>query len=120
MTTAAIYLRQSKEKMDSVSMEAQLDKCKIICQLNGWDYISYDDKGKSGKDLNRPAFKQMMKDIESGKVKHIICYRLDRISRSMADFSNLIVTLEEYGVDFISATENFDTSNPLGRAKEGK
>ena len=116
MTTAAIYLRQSKEKKDSVSIEAQLDKCKIICQLNGWDYISYDDKGKSGKDLNRPALKQMMKDIESGKVKHIICYRLDRISRSMADFSNLIVTLEEYGVDFISATENFDTSNPLGRA----
>ena len=116
MTTAAIYLRQSKEKKDSVSIEAQLEKCKIVCQLNGWEFISYDDKGKSGKDLNRPAFKQMMKDIESGKVKHIICYRLDRISRSMADFSNLIVTLEEYGVDFISATENFDTSNPLGRA----
>ena len=116
MTTAAIYLRQSKEKKDSVSIEAQLEKCKIVCQLNGWGFIPYDDKGKSGKDLNRPAFKQMMKDIESGKVKHIICYRLDRISRSMADFSNLIVTLEEYGVDFISATENFDTSNPLGRA----
>ncbi len=116
MTTAAIYLRQSKEKKDSVSIEAQLDKCKIICQLNGWEYIAYDDKGKSGKDLNRPAFKQMMQDIESGKVKHIVCYRLDRISRSMADFSNLIVTLEQYGVDFISATENFDTSNPLGRA----
>lgn len=116
MTTAAIYLRQSKEKKDSVSIEAQLEKCKIICQLNGWEFIPYDDKGKSGKDLNRPAFKQMMKDIESGKVKHILCYRLDRISRSMADFSNLIVTLEQYGVDFISATENFDTSNPLGRA----
>ena len=116
MTTAAIYLRQSKEKKDSVSIEAQLDKCKIICQLNGWEYIAYDDKGKSGKDLNRPAFKQMMKDIENGKVKHIVCYRLDRISRSMADFSNLIVKLEQYGVDFISATENFDTSNPLGRA----
>lgn len=116
MTTAAIYLRQSKEKKDSVSIEAQLEKCKIICQLNGWDFISYDDKGKSGKDLNRPAFKQMMKDIESGKVTHIVCYRLDRISRSMADFSNLIVTLEQHGVDFISATENFDTSNPLGRA----
>ena len=116
MTTAAIYLRQSKEKKDSVSIEAQLEKCKIICMLNGWEYIPYDDKGKSGKDLNRPAFKQMMKDIESGKVKHIICYRLDRISRSMADFSNLIVSLEQYGVDFISATENFDTSTPLGRA----
>lgn len=116
MTTAAIYLRQSKEKKDSVSIEAQLEKCKIICQLNGWEFISYDDKGKSGKDLNRPAFKQMMKDIESGKVKHIVCYRLDRISRSMADFSNLIVSLEQFGVDFISATENFDTSTPLGRA----
>ena len=73
MTTAAIYLRQSKEKKDSVSIEAQLDKCKIICQLNGWEYIAYDDKGKSGKDLNRPAFKQMMQDIESGNVKHIVC-----------------------------------------------
>ena len=43
MTTAAIYLRQSKEKKDSVSIEAQLEKCKIVCQLNGWDFISYDD-----------------------------------------------------------------------------
>ncbi len=116
MSTAAIYLRQSKEKKDSVSIEAQQEKCSIICQLNGWDFIAYDDKGKSGKDLNRPAFKQMMKDIESGKVQHIVCYRLDRISRSMADFSNLIVNLEQYGVDFVSATENFDTATPLGRA----
>lgn len=116
MTTAAIYLRQSKEKKDSVSIEAQLDKCNIICQLNNWDFIAYDDKGKSGKDLNRPAFKKMMKDIEDGKIQHIVCYRLDRISRSMADFSNLIVNLEQYNVDFVSATENFDTSTPLGRA----
>lgn len=116
MSTAAIYLRQSKEKKDSVSIEAQQEKCNIICQLNNWDFIAYDDRGKSGKDLNRPAFKQMMKDIEDGKVQHIVCYRLDRISRSMADFSNLIVSLEQYGVDFVSATENFDTSTPLGRA----
>lgn len=112
----AIYARQSLDKKDSLSIESQIDKCIALCEYNEWEYEVYNDKGYSGKNLNRPHFKQMMKDIKNGKIDKIICYRLDRISRSMADFSNLIIELESYGCQFISATENFDTSTPLGRA----
>lgn len=111
-----IYARQSIEKHDSVSIEAQINKCKALCDYNEWEYTVYRDAGYSGKNLNRPEFSKLMNDVKSGKLKKIICYRLDRISRSMADFSQLIVIFEEYGVEFISATENFDTSTPLGRA----
>ena len=112
----AIYARQSLDKKDSLSIESQIDKCIALCQYNEWEYSVYNDKGYSGKNLNRPQFKKMFKDIKDGKIDKIICYRLDRISRSMADFSNLIIELESYGCKFVSATENFDTSTPLGRA----
>lgn len=112
----AIYARQSLDKKDSLSIESQIDKCIALCQYNEWEYSVYNDKGYSGKNLDRPQFKKMMEEIKNGKIQKIICYRLDRISRSMADFSNLIVELESYGCQFISATENFDTSTPLGRA----
>lgn len=111
-----IYARQSIEKHDSISIEAQINKCIALCKYNDWVYEVYKDVGYSGKDLNRPQFKNLMTNLSVGKIKKVICYRLDRISRSMADFSQLILKFEEYGVEFISATENFDTSTPLGRA----
>lgn len=112
----AIYARQSKEKHDSVSIETQIEKCVNLCQYNDWNYCVYKDIGRSGKNLDRPDFSRLMKDLKNGKIKKILCYKLDRISRSIADFSQLILTFEDYGAEFISATENFDTSTPLGRA----
>jgi site-specific DNA recombinase len=111
-----IYARQSLEKKDSLSIEGQIEKCIALCEYNGWDYEVFKDSGFSGKDLNRPGFKSLMKEVKEGNTDLIICYRLDRISRSMSDFSNLIIELEQYNTKFISATENFDTSTPLGRA----
>jgi Site-specific recombinases, DNA invertase Pin homologs len=111
-----IYARQSIEKKDSISIEAQIEKCIALCTYNGWDYKVFKDSGYSGKNLKRPGFISMMSELKTGKCDGIICYRLDRISRSIADFSNLIVDLERYGVKFMSTTENFDTSTPLGRA----
>lgn len=111
-----LYARQSLDKKDSLSIEGQIEKCIALCTYNGWDYQVFRDSGYSGKDLKRPGFTALMKEIKAGNADMIICYRLDRISRSMADFSNLIIELEQYNVKFISATENFDTSTPLGRA----
>lgn len=111
-----IYARQSVEKRDSISIESQIEKCIALCTYNGWDYKVFKDVGYSGKDLKRPGFMEMMKEIESGRGDMVICYRLDRISRSMADFSNLIVDFEKYNIKFVSVTENFDTSTALGRA----
>lgn len=110
----AIYARQSIEKKDSVSIETQIEKCKYYCNNN--KYKIYKDAGYSGKNINRPQFTQLLNDIRSGIIKKVIAYRLDRISRSIADFSQLLLLFDEYNVDFISATENFDTNTPMGRA----
>lgn len=112
----AIYARQSIDKKDSVSIETQIDMCKRICELNNWSYVVYHDKGYSGKNLSRPAFQQMMKDLKDKDIQKVIAYRLDRISRSLYDFLTLINKLNSLGVEFLSATENIDTSTPTGRA----
>lgn len=116
MKYSAIYGRQSMDKKDSVSIETQITDGIDLCNRKGWDYKIYKDKGYSGKNLNRPDFQKLMDDVKSGLIQRIICYRLDRISRSMADFSNLIVELEQYNVRFYSVTEDFDTSTPIGKA----
>lgn len=113
----ALYGRQSIDKKDSVSIETQFEKGHALCNLNNWNiYKEYYDKGYSGKDINRPSFQNLLKDIEQGYIKRVIVYRLDRISRSITDFANLLNFFNKYDVTFISATENFDTSSPLGRA----
>lgn len=113
----ANYGRQSIDKKDSVSIETQFEKCRALCSLNDWNiYNEYYDKGFSGKDIDRPYFQKLLKDIECGHIKRVIVYRLDRISRSISDFANLLNFFQKYDVTFISATENFDTSTPLGRA----
>ncbi|MCI1959647.1 MAG: recombinase family protein, partial [Clostridia bacterium] len=109
----AIYLRQSVDKKDSISIETQLEKC--LKESSG-KYMVFSDKGFSGKDTNRPQFQKMMKLIKEGKINRIIVYRLDRFSRSIADFSALWQVLSANGVEFISVNERFDTSTPIGRA----
>lgn len=110
----AIYARQSIEKKDSVSIETQIEKCKSFC--NEQEYKIYKDAGYSGKNINRPQFSKLLEDIKSGLIKKVVSYRLDRISRSIADFSQLLIMFDKYNVDFVSATENFDTNSPMGRA----
>ena len=109
----AIYARQSIDKKDSLSIAGQIALCK---KLAGEDAKVYADKGYSGKNIKRPAFTELIEAVKSGTVKKIFVYRLDRFSRSIADFSKLWEVLEEHGVEFVSATENFDTSSPIGRA----
>ena len=108
-----IYARQSIDKKDSLSIEAQIEQCR---KFAGDDAKVYKDKGYSGKNIKRPDFTELIKAVESGAVKKIFVYRLDRFSRSVADFSRMWELLERHGVEFHSATENFDTSTPLGRA----
>lgn len=109
----AIYARQSIERPDSVSIDAQMDQCR---KFSGEDYKEYSDVGYSGKNTNRPQYEQMIEDIKSGKITSVISYRLDRISRNIIDFANLLELLEKHHVTYLSATEQFDTSTPIGRA----
>ena len=110
----AIYTRQSIDKVDSISVESQLEYCKY--ETRGNAYKVYSDKGYSGKNTNRPGFESMMKDIKQGGVSRVIVYKLDRISRSILDFANMMDIFQEYNVEFVSSTERFDTSTPIGRA----
>jgi DNA invertase Pin-like site-specific DNA recombinase len=109
----AIYARQSIDRPDSVSIEAQIDQCEKKAQGNVQVYA---DSGYSGKNINRPEFERMLQDIKNDKISVVISYRLDRISRNIIDFANLLKLFEEFGVNYISATEQFDTSSPMGRA----
>ena len=84
----ALYGRQSIEKKDSISVESQLEYCKY--ETHGDPYIEYTDRGFSGKNTNRPDFEKMMSDIKTGKIKRVIVYKLDRISRSILDFANMM------------------------------
>ena len=109
----AIYARQSVNKADSLSIQGQIDLCR---QKAGSDHKVYQDKGYSGKNTNRPSFQKMMEDVERGLIGKIIVYRLDRFSRSIADFGRLWEILRRHHVEFISINETFDTSTPMGRA----
>lgn len=116
----AIYSRKSifTEKGDSV--ENQIELCKNYCNthlnLKNINFLVYEDEGFSGKNLNRPKFKELINDIKNNKFSYLVCYRLDRISRNVADFSSTLELLQENNVNFISIKEQFDTSTPMGRA----
>jgi DNA invertase Pin-like site-specific DNA recombinase len=109
----AIYARQSIEKKDSISIETQIELCRRAADP---DAIVYQDSGYSGKNTQRPAFSQLMKDVRDGKIKRVFCYRLDRISRSVLDFSLLWNTFDANQTEFVSVTESLDTNTPMGRA----
>ena len=116
----AIYSRKSKESDSGDSIENQIKMCKNYCQNHYIDeeiqYYVYQDEGFSGKNTERPKFQELINDIKSKKFDKLICYRLDRISRSVADFSSTLELLQSYNCDFISIKEQFDTSTPMGRA----
>lgn len=118
---AAIYSRKSKFTGKGESIENQIHLCKEYAEKNLKDknivkFLEYEDEGCSGKNTNRPAFQRLMKDAKENKFDILICYKLDRISRSVPDFSNILETLQRHNIDFISKTEEFDTTTPMGRA----
>jgi DNA invertase Pin-like site-specific DNA recombinase len=109
----AIYVRQSLDKKDSISVETQIDEC--IVKVGTASYKVYSDKGYSGKNTSRPGFKEMMADLTTGAIDQIIVYKLDRISRNVVDFVNMHETFTKHGASFISCKEGFDSSTQLGR-----
>lgn len=110
----AIYARQSIDKADSISIESQIELCKY--ETRGAPFRVFQDKGYSGKNTDRPEFQQMLQAIRKGEIKRVICYKLDRCSRSILDFATLMEEFQKYEVEFVSCTEKFDTSTPMGRA----
>ena len=119
----ALYCRVStiEQAQNGHSIDEQQDRLISYCKARGWsDYEFFVDAGFSGAKLNRPALSNALKSIRNKKVDKILVYKLDRLSRSQKDTLMLIedVFLAN-GCDFISISENFDTSTPLGRAMIG-
>ncbi len=116
----AIYSRKSKYTGKGDSIGNQIQMCKDYIKTHYGDknheFIIYEDEGFSGGNINRPKFQELLGAIKKEKFDILICYRLDRISRNVSDFSTTLDEIQSYGVDFISIKEQFDTTTPMGRA----
>ena len=114
-----LYVRVStvNQVEDGESLDEQVHTLKSYCAYRKWeDCTVYREEGFSGKDLKRPAFQQMLTDIQKGKINTVIVKKIDRLSRSIIDFENVYKSFQEVGVDLISTQENFDTSTAIGRS----
>ena len=118
----AIYVRKSTEHgldMEFNSLQNQEESCKayIASQaFNGWQYHkTYTDAAISGGTMERPALKQMLDDMAHGLVNTVVVYKVDRLSRSILDFHNMMKYFEKYNANFVSITQSFDTSTSMGK-----
>jgi len=119
----AIYTRKSTvEGLEQTfnSLDAQREACEAYIksqQHEGWQAIAshYDDGNYSGGNMDRPALKQIMADIEAGKVGVVVVYKVDRLTRSLADFAKMIELFDRYKVSFVSVTQHFNTTTSMGR-----
>ncbi len=119
----AIYTRKSTDErldMEFNTLDAQREACEayIISQRSeGWATSpeQYDDGGFSGGSLERPALNRLIEDIKTGKINVIVVYKIDRLTRSLTDFSRLVEVFDEYGVTFVSITQSFNTTTSMGR-----
>ena len=119
----AVYTRKSSEEgldQEYNSIDAQRDAghAYIASQrAEGWIAVAddYDDPAFSGGNMERPALKRLMTDIEAGKIDVIVIYKIDRLTRSLADFSKMVEVFERQGVSFVSVTQQFNTTTSMGR-----
>lgn len=119
----AIYTRKSTEEgleQDFNSLDAQREACAAFIQSQrseGWRAItgSYDDGGYSGGSMERPDLQRLMADIDAGKVDVVVVYKIDRLTRSLADFARMVEAFDRHCVSFVSVTQAFNTTTSMGR-----
>lgn len=115
----AIYARKSKITETGKSIDNQISKCKSYADLkfdaHDEDIIVYKDEGLSGFYSDRPQYMQMLQDIKDNKIKAVICYKFDRISRRTLDLLNLVEQLKQKKISFVSCTDEVDTSSKTGK-----
>ncbi|MFN3314593.1 MAG: recombinase family protein, partial [Hyphomonas sp.] len=119
----AVYTRKSSEEgleQEFNSLHAQREACEAYIasqRSEGWVLVrdQYDDGGISGGTLERPGLKRLLEDIEDGLVDVVVVYKIDRLSRSLADFAKLVEVFDRNGVTFVSVTQSFNTTTSMGR-----
>ena len=118
-----LYTRVSTDQgleQDFNSLDAQYDASQSYIRSQahaGWTLVrsKYDDGGFSGGDTDRPALQRLLEDVRSGKIDVIVVYKVDRLTRSLADFAKLVELFDEHGVSFVSVTQQFNTTTSMGR-----
>ena len=119
----AIYTRKSTEEgleQDYNSLHAQRDACAayVMSQAGeGWVLLPevYDDGGFSGGNMERPALKRLMADVQAGLIDVVVVYKVDRLTRALTDFSKIVDVLDKAGASFVSVTQAFNTTTSMGR-----
>ena len=119
----AIYTRKSSEEgleQSFNSLDAQREACEAFIRSQkqeGWQALAehYDDGGYSGGTMDRPALKRLLSDVEARKVNTIVVYKVDRLTRSLADFAKIVEALDAQAVSFVSVTQQFNTTTSMGR-----
>src|SRR6476659_5397521 len=123
LARCAIYTRKSTEynlELAFNSLDAQREACEAYIKSQaheGWRLVPdrYDDGGLSGASLDRPALQQLLADVRAGKIDIVLVYKVDRLTRSLADFAKLIELFDGHEVSFVSVTQSFNTSSSMGR-----
>ncbi len=119
----AIYTRKSTEdgleqEFNSLDAQRESGEAYIKSQAQeGWDCVSdkYDDGGFTGGNMDRPALRRLIADIEAGKIDCVVVYKVDRLSRSLLDFARMLEIFERHHVAFVSVTQQFNTTTSMGR-----
>ncbi|MCK1397094.1 recombinase family protein [Bradyrhizobium sp. 4] len=119
----AIYTRKSTEHgldQEFNSLDAQREACEAYIKsqaLQGWKLVPahYDDPAYSGGNLERPALKRLLRDIELGNIDVVVVYKIDRLTRSLADFAKIVETFDATSVSFVAVTQQFNTTTSMGR-----
>jgi len=119
----AIYTRKSSEEgleQEFNSLQAQSEACEAYIRSQrheGWVLARtrHDDGGFSGGNMERPALQQLLADIQGGRIDIIVVYKVDRLTRSLADFARLVEIFDAQGVSFVSVTQQFNTTSSMGR-----
>jgi site-specific DNA recombinase len=123
LARCAIYTRKSTEynlELSFNSLDAQREACEAYIKSQaheGWRLIPgcYDDGAFSGASLDRPALQQLLAEVRAGQIDIVLVYKVDRLTRSLADFAKLIELFDAHGVSFVSVTQSFNTSSSMGR-----
>src|SRR6202166_4777785 len=119
----AIYTRKSTEhglELEFNSLDAQRDACEAYIKSQasqGWKALTqrYDDPAYSGGNLDRPALQKLLKDIDAGRIDVIVVYKIDRLTRSLADFAKLVEAFDAQSISFVAVTQQFNTTTSMGR-----
>ena len=119
-TVCGLYTRVSSRNQaeaDYSSLETQRERLEAYCksQDDYTIYRVYEDGGYSADSLDRPALKEMLRDIREGQINCVLAYKIDRLTRSVRDFHQLMDVFDRNGVKFVSVTQSLDTQNPMGR-----